>query len=210
MTALNGDARLKLLMRQGHLSEAEDYCRSKDPDGTGAWGLLRAIVCFLNEIDDPIGYYDRGPAALVSYLEANEGDVDARFWLAYWSLLARGWSEAPDLALVHLLEQQPQHAYANLILAAYRTDLAACFYLARALRGQPGNLRALLALARHEAGAGHKAEAVRRLRELTRTEPFEERGWGILNEYVNGVLTGSLSRERILQNAKETLEELGS
>jgi hypothetical protein len=199
---------LEELVERGQLSDAEAYCQARDPAGRGHWGLQRALVCFLNEMDDDIGFFDRGPALLEAYLEANPGDNDAHFWHAYWSVISRGWSEPADRELLMILLDDPGHAYSNLTIASYRTDEGARFYLGRTLDAQPGNIRALQDLARVEAAVGNKEKSAAILGRLMRVEPFVEIRLGIMNRYANEILTGAAIREKICSQARMEIERL--
>jgi tetratricopeptide (TPR) repeat protein len=203
---LSGDGTLRELLSGGRYAAAEQHCAvqsSADP----RWILWRSIVCFLNE-KDLDAHYSRGPALLNRYLHAIPEDRDARFLAIYWRLLNRGGSDSVS-CLAEFLAESPEHPYANLVLAANGPSEGARSHLERVLAMQPNNLRALLQLALVEEQAGQWEEARQLLLRTLVVTPYVEDTWGLLNSYVNAVLTGAEVAGELRARARRGLLRIG-
>jgi lipopolysaccharide biosynthesis regulator YciM len=110
----------------------------------------------------------------------------------------------------HCLAIKPDHAYAHMALSGLsgddRTEVKAT-HLKEVLKVQPNNARAQKEMAEIHLRAGEFEDAARLLKAVIENEPYLEDGCGIMNEYVNGVLTGALS-SFVKDEARELLSRL--
>lgn len=107
-----------------------------------------------------------------------------------------------------VLALNPNHAYANLVLADQPDYEQSAKLLRRVLEQQPNNFRALRQLANVLLASEQKAEAKELLERMLTNEAYVEQQYGIMNEYVNEVLTQATQQQELREEAKAQLERL--
>lgn len=132
-------------------------------------------------------------------------DADAHFWRGYVKCIHGRDDDQAKKALHRALELDRNHAYAQLALSAYDSGLPRIKLLERLLNSQPGNLRALESLASTLRDTGDRGGSRLAYQRIIDIEPYVELRYGIMNKYINGVLTGSYWAERYKREAAEQL-----
>lgn len=186
------DNSLELLVEAGRLDEAAEWCRRRLADSSHADHWLRQLgfVCFLNESNDA-AYYEDAPRIFREIAERSLEDADAHFWLGYVRTIIESDHAGAEDSLSAALRVDPSHPYAHLVLSGIKQGADAVQELRCTLASQPGNLRAWRALAQELTRTGDYDGGRRALQQLVAAEPYVETRYGIMNAYVNEVLTGS-------------------
>jgi tetratricopeptide (TPR) repeat protein len=189
---------LEKFILSGEYDEAESFCLEKLKSGKDMafWKTQLGYVYFLNE-QDLDAYYDHAPTTFQSLVEEEPTNVNAHFWLGYLYAIVLQDFENAVRELRQALALDPNHAYANLVLSAYVVEERGTL-LRKALEQQPNNLRALLQFAELLVTETQYESARELLNELIRADVYVEKDLGIINTYVNDVLTGS-SRQLMLR-----------
>ena len=135
--------------------------------------------------------------------------MNAHFWNGYIRIIVNFFYERGVEELRAALALDPDHPYANWIMEG-RVDQFEWKenHLQRVLKRQPNNFRALLRLADLMLSVGRITEARHALEKITTEEPYIERDYGIMNKYINGVLTGAIWKQRLREEARTKLEQL--
>lgn len=107
-----------------------------------------------------------------------------------------------------VLALNPNHAYANLVLADQPDYEQSAKLLRRVLKQQPNNFRALRQLADVLLASEQKAQAKELLDKILSHEAYVEQQYGIMNDYINGVLTCATQQQELREEAKTQLEQL--
>ena len=171
------------------------------------WETQIGYIHFLNEADDR-AYYEQAPSTFEYLVAKNPTDANARFWLGYISSIVLDDVDNSRQELTKVLELNPNHVYANLVLASYPDYEQSVELLRRALKQQPNNFRALRQLANILLASQQKAEAKELLRRMLTNEAYIDLKYGIMNEYINGVLTCATQQQELREEAKAQLEQL--
>jgi thioredoxin-like negative regulator of GroEL len=108
------------------------------------------------------------------------------------------------------LALNPNHAYANLVLASQPNYQQSAKLLRQVLKQQPNNFRALRQLADVLLASEQKAEAKELLKRILTNEAYIEQQYGIMNEYINDVLTQATQQQELREEAKAQLQHLSS
>ncbi len=201
------EKRLEALVDTGRFEEAAELCRLRLADAQHANRWLRELgfVCFLNDTNDT-AYYEDAPRIFRELAQRSEESADAHFWLGYVRAIVESHRAAADESLTRALRLEPMHAYAHLVRAGLNQDSGAIHDLRLALDVQPGNLRAWRSLAQTLAQVGDRDGSRRSLERLVNAEPYIETQYGIMNTYMNEVLTGSAHAENWKQEARLQLK----
>jgi tetratricopeptide (TPR) repeat protein len=197
---------LAQLMSARDAATAERLCRRMIEEGHDwqFWKTQLGYVCFLNERDDEA----RFESALRHFEEISQrlpGDVTARTWHAYIRAILLDQQEAAAGELRTLLGQAPGHPYALIVLAGLENEVTAIPLLRAALHAQPNNVRALRELARIEFDQGRAASGSEALQTIVQAVPFRESRYGIMNLYINELLTQAEHADRLKAEASTLL-----
>ncbi len=195
----------------GDPARAEQFCSAMlgraDGEAWAFWKTQAGYACFLNEADDD-ARYDRAPAHFQELARRRPTDVNAWFWLGYLDDVLFCAPSAGE-RLRSALALAPEHPYASLALAGMNSAAESGIPLLQTVvRVQGNNVRATRELARLWMEQGDAARAERALRMLVSQPPFVERGYGIINGYMNGVLTGATHHPEWKDEAERTLASL--
>jgi tetratricopeptide (TPR) repeat protein len=186
------DQYLQDLVEEKAFIKAEKFCRLEiSQENTSRFWLTQlAYVHFLNE-EDSISHY-KSIEVFEELVSRNEGDGNARFWLGYVLYILLDDKERCRSELNAVLQQNPQHPYANLVTAGFADNTLAenLVYLTKVLEVQPGNRRARQQLINTLNYLGRNDEAQSQYLEMLHNEIYVERNYGIMNEYVNDVFIG--------------------
>lgn len=200
---------LEKLVRAEDYDRAEAFCRAVLTAGLDPlfWETQLGYIYFLNEKDDR-AWYEQAPSTFESLVAKNPADINARFWLAYiyWIILCDTENSIQELRKV--LALNPNHAYANLVLAGQPDYEQSAKLLRWVLKQQPNNFRALRQLADVLLALEQEAEAKELLERILTNEAYVEQQYGIMNEYVNGVLTQATQQQELREEAKAQLDQL--
>jgi tetratricopeptide (TPR) repeat protein len=185
---------------------AADLClkaiqRNLDPR---FWKTQLGYVHFLNERDIE-AYYNKAPSVFMSLAEEYPHDDNIHFWLGYIYHITLHDSDKAQLELRKTLELNPRHPYANLVLAGLVESDRSVALLQMTLQVQPYNFRAMhqLALLYMSNDKLHEAESL--LKSMIDNRAYIEQGYGIMNLYINEVLTGAANEKGLQREAREQL-----
>lgn len=197
------------LVRAEDFDGAEAFCRAALAAGLDPlfWETQLGYIYFLNETDIHANC-EQAPSTFESLVAKNPADANAHFWLAYvyWIILCDAKNCIQELKKV--LALNPNHAYANLVLAGQSDYKQSAELLRRVLKQQPNNFRALRQLADVLLALKQKTEAKELLEKMLTNEAYVEQHYGIMNEYINGVLTCATQQQELREEAKAQLEQL--
>jgi len=202
-------AQLQELVEFGDYAQAEVVCRAALARGEDPqfWETQLGYVCFLNERDAK-SYYDKALATFTSLTSKYSSDDNARFWLAYifdviFSDLERARQELHDC-----LQLNPNHSYAKLVLAGIVDQEQGKGLLRKVLQEQPTNFRALRQLADALIAPNQGKEARRILDVMLHNKAYVEQAYGIMNRYMNDVLTNATHEHSLQEEARTLLRQL--
>lgn len=204
-------ARLQALIDAEDFKQAEEYCLDMLARGGDQrfWRTQLGYVCFLNERDID-AFYNRSTRAFETVIDQYHDDANAHFWLAYQTAIL--WNEPGDVRreLETVIQLVPNHPYARLVLAGMGTvqNEEVISLLKKTLEIQPANFRALQELSKALIASGQITEAINVLQTLIKESPYVETNYGIMNEYINGVLNGSYWKQEKRLEAMETIASL--
>jgi len=189
------EAGLVSQVRVGDYAHAIVYCEealaaSAPP---AFWRRQLAYCLFLDERGPVANQWERAPAVFDQLVRDEPDDPDLRFWRGYLlKVVLVGYDELGMNELRRALDLDPNHPYANLVLAAYEDPPQSIAFVQRTLSSQPNNYRALRFLAGRLAQAGRNHDAQEVLAIVLRDPPYIDiEAPVILRDYVNGVLTGA-------------------
>jgi|GEM_PF-1911899 len=165
-------------------------------------------VYFLND-EDLEAHYVRTVEVFERLVQRQPQDVNARFWLGYVLLIVSNDTENSKIQLREALALKPTQSQANLVLAGLSTGEESIALLRQALKEQPNNFRVLRQLAEILFREGRKDDAREALRTMLVQAPYIEQSYGIMNRYMNDVLTGATHAEIWRQEARSKLDQLG-
>lgn len=203
----NDEKRLEALVEAGRLEEAAELCRHHLADAPHADRWLRELgfVCFLNDANDT-AYYEDAPRIFRELAQRSPESADAHFWLGYVRAIVESDKAGAEDSLNRALRLEPKHAYAYLVRSGLKEDAGAIHDLRLALDVQPGILRAWRTLAQALAQVGDRDGSRSALERLVSAEPYIETQYGIMNTYMNEVLTGSAHAASWKQEARDQLK----
>lgn len=201
---------LENLVRAEDYAGAEAFIRAALAAGisTSFWETHLGYIYFLNETDID-AYYEQAPSTFKSLVAKDPSDTNAHFWLGYIYLIVLNDVDNFRSELRKVLALNPDHAYANLVLASQPDYEQSAELLRQVLKQQPNNSRALRQLADVLLTAEQKTEAKELLEKMLTHEAYVEQHYGIMNEYINGVLTCATQQQELRKEAKAQLEQLG-
>lgn len=200
---------LEQLVREERFDEAADFCREdvrreQDPY---LWKTQLGYVYFLNEGDDD-AYHNKAPSIFEDLVHKYPLDTNSNFWLGYiYDIVCHDATESTK-RLQEALRLEPGHPYANLVLAGIVSTRESYALLERALERQPNNIRALRQLSVAYLAINDVARVKNLLTRIISVEPYIENTYGIMNTYINDVLTGATHKEKWRTGALETLETM--
>ena len=122
------------------------------------WETQIGYIYFLNEADDR-AYYEQAPSTFEYLVARNPADTNTCFWLGYIFSIVLDDIDNSKQELTKVLELNPDHVYANLVLASHPDYEQSVELLRRALKQQPNNFRAFRQLANILLASEQKAEA---------------------------------------------------
>lgn len=198
-----------ILVERENYALAEEVCRAALARGEDQqfWQTQLGYVCFLNE-KDAESFFDKAPDAFTSLVNEYPLDDNAHFWLGYILDIVRNDPEKPRQEYRATFELNPRHAYAKLTLAGIVDRDQGIRLLREVLEEQPTNFRALRQLADTLIAANRHQEAVGVLEVLLRHNAYVEEGYGIMNQYMNGVLTGASHEQRLQEEARAMIRDI--
>jgi len=199
---------MQALVEQSDFAGAIAVCREQveaHPDDPELQLELGKLL-FLNDTDE--AWYEETLPVLRDVVRLLPESAEPRFWYGYaLSIIAFDERES-ELQIRRCLQLEPNHAYANIVLAGGLTEPAESIVaLRRALAVQPRNLRALVRLAGLLVDAGRSDEARPYLLHALRTEPYIEHDCGVMNSYLTGVLCG-VGSSSTLDKARSLLDRI--
>lgn len=200
---------LESLVKKENFKEAEAFCLAalaSEPDHR-FWETQLGYLYFLNEKDSD-SFYNRAPTVFESLVANNAVDVNAHFWLGWIYMIVLNDSESAQRELREALALDPNHPYANLALASRLNAAEGAELLRRTLKQQPTNFRALRDLADVFLTVSKKTEARSLLKLMLTYEAYIERSYGIMNQYINDVLTGATHEQSWREEARSQLNQL--
>jgi hypothetical protein len=172
--------------------------------------LNLGLLYFLNAKDDGPDYNNTCPKLLQATVDKWPDEAEPRFWLGYVRTIISQDDDEARRQLRIGLALNPDHAYANLVLAGGLVkDADSIEYLRRVLEIQPRNFRALHQLAKLYLAEKKSIDACKLFETILLEKPYEERSYGIMNQYANGVLTGAYSTNRLREEARTMIDRLG-
>jgi tetratricopeptide (TPR) repeat protein len=215
MDAANPDyVQLTQLIALNDYEGAEVLCYAALSQGVNShfWRTQLAYVCFLNDRDFE-AYYNMVPTVFKSLVAEDPKDANALFWLSYIYNIVLFENEKAKYGLEQVLALEPNHPYANIALAGLTTPEAehaeaAIKCLQNVLQQQPTNFRALRQLAGVFAQTSRTAEAQDLLQRILHYPAYVEHNYGIMNQYINDVLTGATHEQVWRHEAQLALELL--
>lgn len=173
------------------------------------WQTQMGYTCFLNETDIE-SYYERSPSIFQSLVIKYPDDANAHFWLGYIYCIVFNDLDNAKQQLREVLKLNLNHPYANLVLASIPHTEDSAELLRRVLQQQPTNFRALRLMADLLLVSKQKSEALQLLCIILTQEAYIEQNYGIMNQYINEVLTGATNQQACREGVKVKLEQLGS
>jgi tetratricopeptide (TPR) repeat protein len=215
---MNADecAVLEALVRAGDFSGAEQLCADRlarleaEAEVWTDWKAQAGYVCFLNE-GDLEARYNRAPVHFEELAGRDPHDANAWFWLGYLDAILFDDASRAAERLQRALALHPAHPYAALVLAGIsQTAEAGIDLLQTVIHGQGSNARAVRELARLHLERGEVTLAVEAMRKLVSEPAYIEKGFGIMNGYINDVLTGARHLAEWRAEARRSLLSLES
>jgi hypothetical protein len=203
---------LETLVNSGDFFGAEQFCTDllaqSDAGSWKFWKTQVGYVCFLNE-EDSEARYNRAPAHFEQLISRCPQDSNAWFWLGYLENVLFGEPSAAE-RLRTALALTPEHPYAALVLAGISPTVEFSIRLLQTvIRVQGNNTRALRELTRLWMVQENVVQAVHGLEKLVSEPPYIEHGYGIMNVYINDVLTGATHLPAWKAEAERMLLSLG-
>lgn len=204
-------AELERLVDSEDYDSAAAFCRAamRTEQDPRFWQTQLGYVCFLNE-NDLQAFFNEAPAIFESLVATNQSDANAHFWLGYIFIIARANYEAGVREVRKALALDPSHPYANFVLAGRdgpdREETIRL--LLQVLRRQPSNFRALQQLADVLVASGRTEEARQVLEAMLTRNAHVEQGYGIMNRYINDVLSGATHEQELREEAAARVARL--
>ncbi len=185
-----------------------EYCRAALEAGEDChfWETQLGYLYFIHfQGEHNIGY----PTSIFETLVAKRpSDINARFWLGYISEIHFDSRDFCIDCMKSVLEHNPAHAYARLILSSYVDIGERIRLLENVIRLQKTNIRAYGELISARIENGERAEAKRMLEIVPTLIPFVERDYGIMNTYINDVITGATGHGKWVEEMQDLLKQL--
>ena len=171
------------------------------------WQTQIGYICFLNETDIE-AYYERSQSVFQSLVIQYPADANAHFWLGYIYCIVFNDIDHARQQLREVLKLNLNHPYANLVLASIPNTEDSTELLRRVLQQQQTNFRALRQMADLLLISKQKSEALQLLRIILTQEAYIEQNYGIMNIYINEVLTGATNQQTFREGVEAKLAQL--
>ncbi|AFZ24215.1 hypothetical protein Cylst_1969 [Cylindrospermum stagnale PCC 7417] len=201
---------LERLVSAEEYDKAEDFCLQVLNTGVESmfWQTQLGYIYFLNE-QDIDGYYEKAPSIFQSLVTKYPDNINAHFWLGYIYSVVLNDLDKSILEFKKVLLLNPNHPYTNLVLAGYPDyeNSEKQKFLSKALKQQPTNLRVLNEMSNLLFAVNQKPDAKKFLENILNYEGYVERDYGIMNQYINDVLTCATHQQNIRQEAKLKLAQ---
>ena len=199
--------KLQELANNEEYEQAISLCKevitdSNSPDDK-YWRTQLGYLYFLNE--QHIDFY-LAPTVFQHLVKDFPTDANSRFWLGYTNIIAFDYIDVAKKHLHISLEIAPKHPYASLILSTYYGGIQQETYLRNTLKEQPSNFRALSDLLSLYEKENRKNEVKTVLNTIISTEAYEEKYYGIMNDYINEIFTFFDKQNKIKKKASLQLE----
>lgn len=213
-TSTSGYAAFHHLFDLGLLSQAKRFAEEHAAQGSGSvrgfWLLHLGYVCFLHDADPD--NVEHAASAFAESLTSAPDDPWPAFWLAYLHVLfPRG--RTFDSIELQRADREPARPYAQLVLGRRALGLNEIEEAQRrfraVLQATPNFWGGLYGLLRAAHRLGDHATARRSASALLEGNPFVETTQGVMNQYMNGVFTMSLSEPRMREEARRFLDSFG-
>lgn len=182
------------LVAADRFSEGEELATTalrEQPSEWRFWKTQLVYVCFLNDKDNA-AQFERSPLHLGELVARYPNDHNGHFWKAYVDLILLDAREAARNELYALSRVAPYHAYVSLVLGGMPEEASkAVGHLEASLRIVPNNFRAMRDLGYVLNRQDRRGEARLVFEALLLAHPFVETSYGVMNPYMNEVLTGA-------------------
>jgi tetratricopeptide (TPR) repeat protein len=193
-------------------AEALCYAALSQAVNSHFWRTQLGYVCFLNDRDFE-AYYNKAPTVFQSLVAEDPTDANALFWLSYIYNIVLFENEKAKDGLEQVLALEPNHPYANIALSGLtrleiEQSAAVIKCLQHVLRQQPTNFRVLRQLADIFVQTNRKAEAQNLFQRMLSYPAYVEHDYGIMNKYINDVLTGATHEQVWRHEAQLSLKLL--
>jgi tetratricopeptide (TPR) repeat protein len=146
---------------------------------------------------------------LTDLIEANPRDANSHFWFGYITYILFDNKETAKMHLQMAKTIEPKLFYSDLVLAGLsgnqQDEIA---YLESVLEEKPNLYRGLEQLSDVLIQLGQYDNAKSRLRILLNSSPYHEKDYGLMNSYINDVLTGESHQWEFKRRAEMTINTL--
>ncbi len=151
---------------------------------------MMRYVLFLNEEDDQ-SYYNDAPSVFEGLVAKYPEDANAHFWLGYIYNIILNDIVSAQKEMEKCLQLSEDFPYACVVLSGLVGDVDSIILLKRGLKRQPNNFRMLRQLAGILMREGRRSEAKEVLSIILDHRAYVETNYGIMNNYINDVLTAA-------------------
>lgn len=199
----------RTLVQDAQFVAAAAFCHTALNSGADPlyWTTQLGYSHFLNYTDDD-AYYNKSLSVFEDLVSQYPTNVNALFWLGYLYHILYNDAGTAKKKLQEALALDPDHPYANLVLAGLLNPDDSYKLLHRALKSQPRNFRVLRQMINMLIETNQRNDAEKTLKIMLTEEPYVELQYGIMNEYINDVLTGASHRDSWQEEARDHLRQL--
>jgi tetratricopeptide (TPR) repeat protein len=169
------------------------------------WKTQLGYVYFLNE-ENVDAHYHKAIATFESLVQEDATDVNALFWLGYLNNIVLNDLEQASYWVQQALSLDEYHPYANLTLAGLtlNNNLNETL-LRRVIAVQPRNIRVIVQLCKYLVAENKLDEAKIIYQLLLSNPPYYEENYGVLNDYINEVLTSASHAPQLISEMSSLL-----
>ena len=190
----NAYSKIIELVRLEKYYDAEILCRqlllSESESDDIFWRTQIGYIYFLNEKDDQ-SYYSSAPSAFKALASDHSLDINSHFWLGYIFDIVLGDIDNAINELKTCLLLDKYHPYANIVMSGLVGIPENINLLRVALEVQPTNFRILRQLANMLLQVDQTTEALKLFDVILNSPAYVEENYGIMNRYINDVLTSA-------------------
>jgi len=206
-----GLGKFETLIQDGKFREAAKLCNSAIGSGRDLmfWKTQLAYISFLNDEDDEARYIT-APVLFTSLIEANPTDANCHFWLGYSTYILFNDKETAKSHIFKAKIIDPKFFYCDLVLAGFSETPRdkRLEYLENVLEQEPNLYSGLIEVSEALIELGQIERAKRRLTTLLNSPPYIEKTYGIMNDYINEVLTGAYYENNLKHKAEMLINSL--
>jgi tetratricopeptide (TPR) repeat protein len=200
---------LERLIENEQYSEAEAICQEAIASSVDKlfWRTQLGYVYFLNFPDED--YPENSIAIFEALVKDYPNDPNAHFWFGYLNWIFYSEIDFAITELLKVLELEPNHPYARLVLAGHNADhISSLVPLMQQIQIQPNNYRALMQSGDFYRDKKNLETAREFYLKIIQNPPYIETGYGIMNTYINDVFTFATRAEDVKNETKEILKNL--